>query len=552
MSVRTTFDAVTHALLRAQLTDAEGKDLGSAIDLVDGIDEIMGEDAGAGGDRQFRLYVYLKPRAVDVLGKSTQFFHDRDNASYHKGFPTCYRLKNGPPSIQFSISRDNKMADVDVDYRSSSFPKAVFNGHLTASNSDVRAGDNLQRHDQRWEGLDGWWREVFGLLGSGSKPPKEEAVQRRSPIPLNTPLKADQGIDKSAHDFLKTWLVDKHPNNAVAYFSRRSYPCLQPMVEKSGKSVPQGMLQLRTGMAMKEFSDRMGPVDSVDQVFEPADTRWQQLKEAKNAYGAEFRLVNLPADIAQDDECVPASEDESGKKSKDKYYATILRGKKGDAVGKIMSLLWAQEGNYWKITAVRIEDTSGQGRIPTHFAATAEPAEPAPKAIAGDPGVVKDITEFYQLWIEKRDIGQALGFVSQRSYPCLAEPSAEEEQLTPNLRTRAALERLADQIPRRANLSEMMSGVQPKNQLLRPVEHGYSKAFAVMGLPDQKADSFLCHQRDRPEKSPNLTPADARYGGFYLSGSTLSFGEEESPALLLLWARENSRWKVVAWAVEVP
>jgi hypothetical protein len=74
------------------------------------------------------------------------------------------------------------MADIDVDYRSSSFPKAMFNGHLTASNSDVRAGGNLQLHDQRWEGLNGWWREVFGLLGSGRKPPKEEAAQRTSLI----------------------------------------------------------------------------------------------------------------------------------------------------------------------------------------------------------------------------------------------------------------------------------------------------------------------------------------------------------------------------------
>src|SRR5437764_1178022 len=79
MSVRTTFDSVTHALLRVELTDAEGKKLGRAIDLVDAVDEVMGEEAGAGGDRQFRLYVYLKPTAIDALGKSTQFFHDRDN-----------------------------------------------------------------------------------------------------------------------------------------------------------------------------------------------------------------------------------------------------------------------------------------------------------------------------------------------------------------------------------------------------------------------------------------------------------------------------------------
>jgi len=32
------------------------------------------------------------------------------------------------------------MVDIDVDNRSASFPKALFDGHLTAGNSDVRAG----------------------------------------------------------------------------------------------------------------------------------------------------------------------------------------------------------------------------------------------------------------------------------------------------------------------------------------------------------------------------------------------------------------------------
>jgi hypothetical protein len=176
LSMRTTFDAVTHALLKAKLTDAKGKSLGRAIDLVDAVDEVMGEGSGVGGDRQFRIYVYLKPNAVGVLSTSQEFFRDRDNTVYHKGFPFCYRLKNGPPSIQFSISRDNKMADVDVDYRSSSFPKGLVNGHLSASNSDVRAGNNLDKHEDRWAGLNGWWREVFGILGGG-KPTKEGATE---------------------------------------------------------------------------------------------------------------------------------------------------------------------------------------------------------------------------------------------------------------------------------------------------------------------------------------------------------------------------------------
>ena len=178
LSVRTTFDAVTHALLNAKLTDATGKSLGRAIDLVEAVDEVLGEESGVGNDRQYRLYVYLKPNAVDTLSRSQEFLHDKDNTVYHAGFPVCYRLKNGPPSIQFSISRDHKLSDVDVDYSSPGFPKGLVNGHLSAANSDVRAGNNLDRHDARWSGLNGWWLDVFGQFGTGGKPVRRKTTPR--------------------------------------------------------------------------------------------------------------------------------------------------------------------------------------------------------------------------------------------------------------------------------------------------------------------------------------------------------------------------------------
>jgi hypothetical protein len=51
---------------------------------------------------------------------------------------------------------------------------------------------------------------------------------------------------------------------------------------------------------------------------------------------------------------------------------------------------------------------------------------------------------------------------------------------------------------------------------------------------------------------PELTPADAKYGAYYLSASRMNFGEEQSSALLLLWTTEKAGWRVIAWAVEVP
>lgn len=100
---------------------------------------------GARGDLQFRLYVQLAPDALALLDASQEFGRSMDNTVYHKGYPICYRSQ-GTPSIEVSVSRDGALSD--IDYRSSKFPAFLFNGHLTAANSDVRAGNNDERHKE--------------------------------------------------------------------------------------------------------------------------------------------------------------------------------------------------------------------------------------------------------------------------------------------------------------------------------------------------------------------------------------------------------------------
>ena len=248
---------------------------------------------------------------------------------------------------------------------------------------------------------------------------------------------------------------------------------------------------------------------------------------------------------------MPHSNDDTSKGSSRKYFATAFRGKQGDSRNKVMSLLWAQEGGYWKIVAIRIEDSSDAGIVPNNAAETVPKVE-EPRSITGDPAAVEDITKFYQTWIVKRDVAQAATFASPRSYQCLPSPSEDQKKLTPIARIQFGLQQPLARIPSGTNLSDMMSAMQPINDLLRPVEQKNSNAFAIMAVPDQKADSFLCQHRQSPEGSPDLQPADAKYGAYYLSASRLNYGEEQSPALLLLWTKEEAGWKVVAWAVELP
>ena len=163
LSTKTTFDAVTHALMTTPLTDASGQKFGDGLALIERVDTVKGEVSGASSDRQFRMYVRLTPNAREMLERSREFKRGIDNAVYHKGYPLNYREQRGTPSIQVSIALDGRLADIDVDYRSSSFPVMLFNGHLSASNSDVRAGDNAERHAGRWSGFQNWWRSFFGV-----------------------------------------------------------------------------------------------------------------------------------------------------------------------------------------------------------------------------------------------------------------------------------------------------------------------------------------------------------------------------------------------------
>src|SRR5262249_42759488 len=152
LSYRTTFDAVTHALLNSPLTDRSASPMGTALDLIDSLEGIHGKIIGARGDHQFRLYVALKKDAIEKLYECREFDRKGDNTVFHIGYPINFREAGGDPSIQFSVTRTGRRADIDVDYRSSRGPVALFNGHLTAANSDVRAGDNYKRHASRWVG----------------------------------------------------------------------------------------------------------------------------------------------------------------------------------------------------------------------------------------------------------------------------------------------------------------------------------------------------------------------------------------------------------------
>ena len=93
-----------------------------------------------------------------------------------------------------------------MDYRSSKSPQSLFNGHLTSSNSDVRAGENPTLHNARWQGLVQWWRDVFGKLRDAM--PTQDLLGADRPdaptsLPPDRPIDAaPDRIEDAAQEFL--------------------------------------------------------------------------------------------------------------------------------------------------------------------------------------------------------------------------------------------------------------------------------------------------------------------------------------------------------------
>ena len=122
-------------------------------------------------------------------------------------------------------------------------PQSLFNGHLTASNSDVRAGENPTLHNARWQGLVLWWQGIFGRLKDATPKPVDvlgldQPDGAPTPLPPDRPMNAaPDKIEDAAQEFLTDWLVRRQYNQALAMLSSRSYACVALKAEARGEQL---------------------------------------------------------------------------------------------------------------------------------------------------------------------------------------------------------------------------------------------------------------------------------------------------------------------------
>jgi len=564
MSTRTTFEAVTHALMSTELTDKSGKSMGSALNLVQSIESINGKVPRARGDLQFRIYVVLKPDALQKLKASNEFFRDRDNTVFHHGYPLNYREGGGAPSIQVSIARDTRHADIDVDYRSAKFPQGLINGHLTAANSDVRAGGNTQKHLQRWQGLADWWQNLFGF--SEKKETSENSVAEGE-IPA-IPRKGDEKVEAAAADYLTAWLVEQKPNVSAAYLDSLSYSCLEEYGPDSGKVVSAGVAPYLAANEMAEVNRVIGKVNTLQGAVEPLTLHDRHLKPVKQRYETAFVLYQVSNGQAAEYMCDPdrAFDDfdkmraEGAANKYGTYFASVFRLKRPKAKSDAVTLLWRKAGKYWKVIAWDVEpEEATPDKIPDmrrrRAAAKAGPAETQASA---DPEFVHASRDFLHSWLVADNFDHAATYFSERSDNCVLAylppdrpaPSTAADYAA---YIRSAMTSVGKDVGPVQHLREALEPVQPEHEDLKVVRHEGEGAYTVVAVPDYLAELFLCNQESSKHPYDSWPdPKRKAYGNFYATLFRLRTPGEHSAALTLLWAKENEVWKIIAYELLAP
>ena len=547
LSTKTTFDAVTHALMTTPLTDASGRKFADGLVLIERVDSVKGEVSGASSDRQFRMYVRLTSNAREMLNRSREFKRGIDNTVYHKGYPINYREQRGTPSIQLSIALDDRLADVDVDYRSASFPVSLFNGHLSAANSDVRAGDNAERHAGRWTGFQNWWRSFFGAG-------VEQAAVAKETIPAFTlprvPRAGKKNINEMVPDFLQAWLVEGNVVAAMGYVSERSYACLaQDAPDPS--AFDRGLAPVQILVNLKAAHDALGRRDSLEGLTIGVALPIPGLRAVRQPHQAQFVLYDVPDDMAARFDC--ASRLTPGAPTKQpraygQHFGASFRVA-GAAHDTAVALLWAKEDGYWKIVSWHVALKPDETPVP--------PVPPESKVvrIEADLTLVRAANTFVDTWLIRKDYDAAFRYLSANSYACYDLVRGPDAPASTSLddagrKIRASLERIGQWVGTGRHLESIVEAAEPLHSSIRVMDQPYSHLFSLTSFPAALGDAVECDARARGAVPPDPVPLE--YGQAF--GMTFRFCTKagDAPVLRLLWRKEEGTWRITSYDVELP
>jgi hypothetical protein len=244
---------------------------------------------------------------------------------------------------------------VDVDYRSSKFPRAMFNGHLTSANSDVRAGDNPERHAGRWSGFVAWWRDFFGGVSAGGASEAGPDLLTREPPetptlhPPDRPGGEDpEALHDAAQEFLSDWLVRRSFDEAARFLSDRVLACVDVDDDPDDDILRADGAKAALRRAMQTIVDEVGEVDDLSQAIEAVLPWRESIRVQSHPFEKDFAVLELTSRDASSFLCGESLESELPD-AYGTHFGVLFRWKVPG--GGAFGLVWTRENGHWRIVS---------------------------------------------------------------------------------------------------------------------------------------------------------------------------------------------------------
>jgi len=438
--------------------------------------------------------------------------------------------------MQISVTRTGRRADIDVDYRSSAGPQALLNGHLTAANSDVRAGNNYERHSSRWSGYENWWRNLVGLFRPS--PPQDVIVALDVNVAGQPGTRSSEPVSKAVLDFFSSWLVEGRPEAALSYISVKSYACLAEY--QTGEGIGSGLAALRILGHLRQDLAAYGKAASLDEVIQAVPLRAAGAKPVAHDHESWFTLEQLPGNVARAMDCRVRFHTNLAEPLPDfsntlgDSYASITQLKKEQSPVYFRQV-WTKEEGYWKVVSWHIEHPSIAGETPG--LAGREAATPASySGQAPDERLIREAERFFAVWLIERRYDQAAAVFAPQVNGCSAVKDAGGPQ--------GLLAAVADQLPRKERLEELIETVEHGHPHMQEARHAHGQAFLVARVSDELAAMSACGAPAPGRRATAGAPT------FRKNTFQTIFRIKDAPgggaALQLQWARRGNDWKIVA------
>lgn len=220
-------------------------------------------------------------------------------------------------------------------------------------------------------------------------------------------------------------------------------------------------------------------------------------------------------------------------------------------------MLWAKEGNYWKVISWDIEPEDAKpDAIPETRQRSA--ASHAPESLTkGDQDLLRSSDQFLHSWLVADDFATSARFFSPHSEECASVflSAGEQEPQTPEQYAaflRASLTTIGKDVGKVHNLRDAIEAVEPEHDDLKIVAHSRADAYTVVALPDYLATLFTCKKKAaRLEQAAMADSQPENCGKYFATLFALRTPGDNPASLAFVWSKEDGQWMIISYSLMV-